>query len=67
MPLLRFISPFEEKWKKTMMAIEKELRTDVLVYRYHNKQDKVDGLDGKEGTFTMCSFWYVECLAKGVR
>lgn len=65
MPLLRFISPFEEKWKKTMMAVEKELGTDVLVYRYHNKQNKADGLDGKEGTFTMCSFWYVECLAKG--
>jgi GH15 family glucan-1,4-alpha-glucosidase len=65
MPLLRFISPFEEKWKKTMIAVEKELGTDVLVYRYHNNQDKIDGLDGKEGTFTMCSFWYVECLAKG--
>lgn len=64
MPLLRFISPEEEKWKKTLSAIEKELLTDVLVYRYHT-QTNVDGLNGREGTFTMCSFWYVECLAKG--
>ncbi len=64
MPLLRFISPHEEKWKRTLIAIEKELVTDVLVYRYHNHFSNVDGLNGEEGTFTMCSFWYVECLAK---
>ena len=23
-----------------------------------------DGFEGREGTFTMCSFWYVECLAR---
>ncbi len=25
----------------------------------------MDELKGKEGTFTICSFWYVQCLAKG--
>jgi GH15 family glucan-1,4-alpha-glucosidase len=65
MPLRKFISPYEDKWKKTMLAIDKHLRTDVLIYRYNNSLNNIDGLEGKEGTFTMCSFWYVECLARG--
>jgi GH15 family glucan-1,4-alpha-glucosidase len=63
MPILNMISPHSERWKKTMEAIDKELRSDVLVYRYREQQQEIDGLKGKEGTFTMCSFWFVECLA----
>lgn len=63
MPILRVISPFSERWQKTMEAIDKELRSDVLLYRYREQQVEVDGLKGKEGTFIMCSFWHVECLA----
>lgn len=65
MPILNFISPQSEKWKSTLEAIDKELRADVLVYRYREQHDEIDGLKGKEGTFTMCSFWFVECLALG--
>jgi len=65
MPLRRFISPQEEKWKHTMQAIDDTLRTDVLLYRYKNQLNHVDGLKGVEGTFSMCSFWYVECLVIG--
>jgi GH15 family glucan-1,4-alpha-glucosidase len=36
---------------------------DSLVYRYSAKSG-TDGLSGVEGTFNMCSFWYVECLAR---
>lgn len=63
MPILNMISPHSERWKSTMDAIDKELRSDVLVYRYREQQDEIDGLKGKEGTFTMCSFWFVECLS----
>jgi GH15 family glucan-1,4-alpha-glucosidase len=63
MPILNMISPHSEKWKKTMEAIDRELRSDVLVYRYREQHDEIDGLKGREGTFTMCSFWFVECLA----
>ena len=63
MPILNFISPKAERWRLTMKAIERELRSDVLVYRYREHFNEVDGLKGREGTFTMCSFWYVECLA----
>ncbi|MBD0295869.1 MAG: glycoside hydrolase family 15 protein, partial [Flavisolibacter sp.] len=63
MPILNMISPHSDKWQKTMKAIDKELRSDVLIYRYREQQDEIDGMKGNEGTFTMCSFWHVECLA----
>ena len=43
-------------------AIQRDLLDDSLVFRYSHDHD--DGLDGIEGTFNMCSFWYVECLAR---
>lgn len=65
MPLTHFITPLEPRWVSTMKVIDKELRLDVLIYRYQNHLERVDGLDGEEGTFNMCSFWYIEALAKG--
>jgi len=67
MPLVHFITPEEPRWKATMEAINNKLRLDVLIYRYDNDIDGFDGLTGKEGTFNMCSFWYIECLAKSKR
>lgn len=64
MPLVRFISPYDPRWVSTLAAIEKELVSDTLVYRY-NTDHAEDGLSGGESTFSMCSFWYVECLARG--
>lgn len=60
MPLTHFIAADEPRWLSTMRVIEETLSTDVLVYRYLNE----DGLNGLEGTFNMCSFWYIEALAK---
>ena len=62
MPLVRFIAPTDPRWLSTLDAIGKDLVTDSLVYRY-DPAASPDGLDGAEGTFSMCSFWYVECLA----
>jgi len=64
MPLVRFISPTDPRWLSTLRAIEEDLVDDSLVYRY-NVEQAADGLRGREGTFSMCSFWYVECLARG--
>ena len=60
MPMVRFISPTDRRWLSTLRAIERDLVDDSLVYRYRGE----DGLEGQEGTFCMCSFWYVECLAR---
>jgi pentatricopeptide repeat protein len=64
MPLMRFISPVDRRWLSTLDAIEKYLTEDTLVYRYDNTMASVDGLKGQEGSFTACSFWYIECLAR---
>ena len=64
MPLTHFISPKEPRWLSTLEAVKRELLQDVLVYRYRNDETKLDGIDGEEGTFNLCSFWYIEALAK---
>jgi GH15 family glucan-1,4-alpha-glucosidase len=64
MPLVRFISPVDPMWLSTMKAIEEQLIEDTLVRRYQVERTQVDGLPGSEGSFTPCSFWYVECLAR---
>jgi len=64
MPLMRFISPVDPMWLSTMRAIEGRLVEDTLVRRYEAERTHVDGLPGGEGSFTPCSFWYIECLAR---
>jgi GH15 family glucan-1,4-alpha-glucosidase len=64
MPLVKFISPKDPRWLSTLHAIERELVDDSLVYRYRTGDGAPDGLKGEEGTFTMCSFWLVECLSR---
>ena len=68
MPLFRFISPKDPRWLSTLKRIEEELVTDSLVYRYRPELAAPDGLASKEGsregTFSMCTFWYVECLSR---
>jgi GH15 family glucan-1,4-alpha-glucosidase len=63
MPLVKFVSPTDPRWLSTLAAIERELVDDSLVFRYKGDA-AADGLKGEEGTFSMCSFWYVECLAR---
>jgi len=64
MPLVHYIVPQEPRWLSTLEVIGRDLRLDVLIYRYQNHLTQVDGLAGEEGTFNMCSFWYIEALAK---
>lgn len=64
MPLLRFVSSKEPRWLSTFKAIEEKLTADVLVFRYKQEHGATDGLNGEEGAFAICSFWYVECLAR---
>jgi GH15 family glucan-1,4-alpha-glucosidase len=64
MPLMRFISPVDPMWRSTMRAIEGRLVEDTLVHRYEAERTHVDGIPGGEGSFTACSFWYIECLAR---
>lgn len=64
MPLVRFISPKDPRWLSTLKRIEEKLVSDSLVYRYRPEVAAPDGFVSHEGTFSMCTFWYVECLSR---
>jgi GH15 family glucan-1,4-alpha-glucosidase len=62
MPTVGFITPTDPMWTSTLRAMEDELVTDSLVYRY-DPGASPDGLRGDEGTFSLCTFQYVTALA----
>jgi GH15 family glucan-1,4-alpha-glucosidase len=66
MPLTKFIAPTDPKWLSTLDALTQELVSDSLVYRY-DPLASPDGLRGDEGTFSICSFWYVEAMVHAGR
>ncbi|GHD88510.1 glycoside hydrolase family 15 protein [Streptomyces naganishii] len=66
MPLAKFIAPTDPKWLSTLDALTEDLVSDSLVYRY-DPGASPDGLSGEEGTFSICSFWYVEALTRAGR
>jgi GH15 family glucan-1,4-alpha-glucosidase len=64
MPLVRFISPTDPKYLRHLEAIENELVIDSLVKRYIPQDSAQDGISGDEGTFSICTFWYLESLSR---
>ncbi|MFC8140740.1 glycoside hydrolase family 15 protein [Streptomyces paradoxus] len=66
MPLTKFIAPTDPKWLSTLDVLTEELVSDSLVYRY-DPRSSPDGLRGDEGTFSICSFWYVEAMVHAGR
>ena len=66
MPQQGLIAPKDPMWLSTLQAIDRELVSDSLVYRY-NPSASPDGLAGNEGTFSLCTFWYVDTLARAGR
>jgi GH15 family glucan-1,4-alpha-glucosidase len=65
MPLVKFAGPTDPRFLATLDKIGNELVADSLVNRY--ALTGVDGLAGGEGTFSLCSFWYVEALTRAGR
>ena len=63
MPLMGFVAPRDPLWLSTLDAMRDKLVSDSLVYRY-NPGASPDGLAGSEGTFSLCTFWYVDALAR---
>jgi GH15 family glucan-1,4-alpha-glucosidase len=65
MPLVGFLPATDPRMRSTIDAIADELTEDGLVLRYRNVEGlNADGLTGEEGTFVICSFWLVSCLAQ---
>ena len=64
MPLVGFLPADDPRMRSTIEVIARELTEDGLVLRYANDEGlNADGLTGEEGTFVICSFWLVSCLA----
>ncbi|HSP18372.1 MAG TPA: glycoside hydrolase family 15 protein, partial [Myxococcaceae bacterium] len=64
-PLVGFTGAEDPRFLSTLERIEAELVTDSLVHRY--RADGSDGFEEPEGTFNLCSFWYVEALTRAGR
>jgi GH15 family glucan-1,4-alpha-glucosidase len=58
-----FIAATDPRWTTTLEAMESELVSDSLMYRY-NPEASPDGLRGTEGTFSLCTFNYVDSLVR---
>jgi len=62
-PLVRFLPPDDPRVRATVLAIADELTEDGMVLRY-KVEETDDGLQGEEGTFTICSFWMVSAMVE---
>jgi GH15 family glucan-1,4-alpha-glucosidase len=60
-PLVGFLPPHDPRVASTVAAINRQLRVDGLIRRYHTERTQ-DGLPPGEGAFIACTFWYVDNL-----
>ncbi len=60
MPLVRFTHPREPRMESTIRVIQQKLGRGTLVARYENTD--ADGVGGPEGSFSICTFWLIDCL-----
>lgn len=60
----KFTGAREPRMRATIAAIQRELTSGALVYRYKPHGAAEDGLKGNEGTFAACGFWLAEALAR---
>ncbi len=68
MPLVFFVSPTDPRMLRTIDRTQERLSLDSLVHRYNIAEDlSPDGLPGREGAFSICSFWLVEALTRAGR
>ena len=73
MPMVKMVAPDDPRFLSTLARVEERLVSDSLVLRYDPQRfgDGVstddDGTPADEGTFSLCSFWYVEALTRAGR
>jgi GH15 family glucan-1,4-alpha-glucosidase len=71
MPLVFFLAPNDPRLLKMLKVVQRSpeaggLSSGGLIHRYHTEHSE-DGLNGEEGTFSMCTFWFIEALARAGR
>jgi GH15 family glucan-1,4-alpha-glucosidase len=67
MVVTKFAGPTDPRMLQTIERIQDELTSDSLVYRYNPVKAADDGIGSIEGTFSACSFWLAESLARAGR
>ncbi|MCF6379136.1 glycoside hydrolase family 15 protein [Nocardioides KLBMP 9356] len=78
MPMVKMLAPDDPRFLSTLEQVEQRLVTDSLVLRYDPELfgdgvsaaqdgDGADATTAEEGTFSLCSFWYVEALTRAGR
>src|SRR5262245_54312146 len=68
MPRVFFVSLTDPRMIRALERIQDRLSMDSLVHRYSLSDDNpVDGISGREGAFSICSFWLVEALTRAGR
>src|SRR5699024_2160198 len=60
LPLVGYCESDSDRMVSTFESISKYLQKNKLIYRYATE----DGIRGDEATFGICTFWYIENLAK---
>jgi len=63
LPLYGYVEGTNPRMRSTCARIHEKLARGSLLYRYETGTD--DGLPPGEGAFGICSFWAVECVARG--
>jgi GH15 family glucan-1,4-alpha-glucosidase len=61
-PLVGFLPAEDPRVIGTVKAIGQNLMHDGLIKRYPSRPE-IDGIQGSEGAFLLCNFWYVDNLA----
>ncbi|MCK9822524.1 glycoside hydrolase family 15 protein [Nocardioides cavernae] len=75
MPMVKMVAPDDPRFLATLSRVEERLVSDSLVLRYDpqlfgdgvSADGDRDGVPEDEGTFSLCSFWYVEALTRAGR
>ncbi|HEV3475930.1 MAG TPA: glycoside hydrolase family 15 protein, partial [Rubrobacteraceae bacterium] len=64
MPVVKFVGPTDPRWLATLDRIQRELAYDSLVDGYEREDDDSSA---RVRSFSVCSFWLVECLTRAGR
>lgn len=63
LPLVGFLHPMDPRMTGTVDAVRRELTVDGFIARYPTVAGiGVDGLEGEEGAFLLCTFWLADAL-----
>ena len=64
MPLMGFIAPRDPMWLSTLAGDGRRSSSPTASSTATTRAPRPTGSAAREGTFTLCTFWYVDALAR---